>query len=133
MTGIELKEKLTETRYSMADIARKLGIKPQDLNALFNVKDTKTGTIERLSDALELPIAYFYGEAFGSVQIHGNHIATGDNTVNSSDDRLMNLLVSKDEQLTMAMKQTSKAQDQMDKAQSQMDRVLDKFCGKVEG
>lgn len=126
MTGIELKERLTETRYSMADIARKLGIRPQDLNALFNVKDTKTGTVERLSEVLELPIAYFYGEAYGSVQIHGSHIATGDNTVNGNDDRLLNLLVSKDEQLTMAMKQTSKAQEQMD-------RVLDKFCGKVEG
>ena len=117
MTGLELKAKLIETRYSMAEIARKLGIKSQDLNALFNVKDTKTGTIERLATALELPIAYFYGEAFNISSVAGNNntTATGNNnTVSGSDDRLLALLLNKDEQLLLAMKQTSKAQEQTD-------------------
>jgi transcriptional regulator with XRE-family HTH domain len=118
MTGLELKAKLIETRYSMAEIARKLGIKSQDLNALFNVKDTKTGTIERLAAALELPIAYFYGESFSNVSsVAGNNntTATGNNnTVSGSDDRLLALLLNKDEQLLLAMKQTSKAQEQTD-------------------
>lgn len=118
MTGLELKAKLIETRYSMAEIARKLGIKSQDLNALFNVKDTKTGTVERLAAALDLPIAYFYGESFGvvsSVAGNNNTTATGNNnTVSGSDDRLLTLLVNKDEQLLLAMKQTSKAQEQTD-------------------
>lgn len=112
MTGLELKERLLATRISMAEIARKMGIKPQDLNALFNVQDTKTGTIEKAAKALELPIAYFYGDAYN---IQGNNNATGsNNTVNASDDRLLTLLMSKDEQLMLAMKQTSKAQEQMD-------------------
>jgi hypothetical protein len=38
----------------------------------------------------------------------------------------------KDEQLTLAMRQTSKAQDQTTKAQEQMDRVLDKYLGRSE-
>lgn len=117
MTGLELKAKLLETRYSMAEIARKMGIKSQDLNALFNVKDTKTGTIERLAIALDMPISYFYGEAFGASSVNGNNntTATGNNnTVSGSDDRLLTLLVNKDEQLLLAMKQTSKAQEQMD-------------------
>jgi hypothetical protein len=46
----------------------------------------------------------------------------------SADDRLLTLLLSKDEQLTMAMNQTSKAQEQMDRTQSQMERILDTFC-----
>lgn len=129
MSGLELKAKLIETRYSMAEIARKMGIKSQDLNALFNVKDTKTGTIERLAEALNLPLSFFFGEAFGSVShISGNNntTATGNNnTVSGSDDRLLDLLVSKDQQLTMAMNQTSKAQEQMD-------FVLRKFCGMGE-
>ena len=112
MTGIELKERLSTTHISLSEIARRMGIKPQDLNALFNVKDTKTGTIERLSQALDLPIAFFYGDSYS---VNGNNNATGNNnTVNASDERLLNLLVNKDEQLTMAMKQTSKAQAQMD-------------------
>ena len=118
MTGLELKAKLIETRYSMAEIARKLGIKSQDLNALFNVKDTKTGTVERLAVALELPIAYFYGESFSNVSsVAGNNntTATGNNnTVSGSDARLLTLLLNKDEQLLLAMKQTSKAQEQTD-------------------
>jgi hypothetical protein len=98
-----------------------MGIKPQDLNALFNVQDTKTGTIERLSNALDMPIAYFFGDSYN---ISGNNNATAINhsTATSSDDRLLALLVAKDEQLTMAMRQTSKAQEQMDK-------VLEKILG----
>lgn len=118
MTGLELKAKLSETRYSMAEIARKMGIKSQDLNALFNVKDTKTGTIERLAIALDVPISYFYGESFNNVSsVSGNNNATAtgnNNTVSSSDDRLLTLLLNKDEQLLLAMKQTSKAQEQTD-------------------
>lgn len=113
MTGLELKNRLLATKLSMAEIARKMGIKPQDLNALFNVQDTKTGTIEKLSEALELPIAYFYGDSY-NVQGNGNALATGDHsTASSSDDRLISLLMSKDTQLTMSMQQTSKAQEQI--------------------
>ena len=50
------------------------------------------------------------GDNSTSVQVGGN--AT--NVATSADDRLLTLLVNKDEQLTLAMKQTSKAQDQMD-------------------
>lgn len=114
MTGMQLKEKLTATSYSLSEIARKLNIKPQDLNALFNVKDTKTGTVEKLSEALDIPIAYFFGDAYGVSGCQnalGNHST---NTVNTTDERLLSLLMSKDEQLTMAMKQTSKAQEHLD-------------------
>lgn len=117
MTGMELKERLLATHISLSEIARMLDIKPQDLNALFNVKDTKTGTVERLANALNLPIAYFYGDNYN---ISGNNNATNHSTVNASDDRLLALLTSKDEQLSMAMRQTSKAQEQMD-------RLLNKF------
>ena len=120
MTGLELKERLLATHISLSEIARRMGIKPQDLNALFNVQDSKTGTIERLAKALDLPIAYFYGDTFN---ISGSNNATGNNstnTVNTTDDRLLSLLVSKDEQLLLAMKQTSKAQEQMD-------RLLNKY------
>lgn len=122
MKGIELKERLLATHISLTEIARRMGIKPQDLNALFNVQDTKTGTIEKLANALDLPIAYFFGDNYN---VTGNNNATGvNNTINASDERLLTLLVNKDEQLTMAMKQTSKAQSQMD----EMIAMMKKEC-----
>lgn len=122
MTGLQLKEKLLATKISLAEIARMAGMKPQDLNALFNVQDTKTGTLEKLSNALNVPIAYFYGDSY-NVQGNGNALATGDNsTANSTDDRLISLLVSKDAQLTISMNQLSKQQEQMD-------MLIRKVCG----
>jgi transcriptional regulator with XRE-family HTH domain len=120
MKGTTLKEQLKNTRYSLSEIAGMMGISPQSLNSIFNSEDVKSGVLEKLSSVLDLPIAYFYGDTFN---ITGSNNATGNNstnTVNATDDRLLSLLVSKDEQLTMAMKQTSKAQEQMD-------RLLDKY------
>lgn len=117
MKGIELKEKLKSSQYSTAEIARRMGISPQSLNSIFNSEDIKTGVLEKVSHALELPIAYFYGDSYN---ISGNNNATNHSTVNASDDRLLSLLASKDEQLSMAMRQTSKAQEQMD-------RLMDKY------
>lgn len=117
MKGTELKEKLKTSRYSLSEIAGKMGISPQSLNSIFNSEDVKSGVLEKLSQALEMPIAYFYGDSYN---ISGNNNATNHSTVNASDDRLLALLTSKDEQLSMAMRQTSKAQEQMD-------RLLNKF------
>lgn len=120
MKGTTLKEQLKNTRYSLSEIAGMMGISPQSLNSIFNSEDVKSGVLEKLSCVLDLPIAYFYGDTFN---ITGSNNATGNNstnTVNTTDDRLLSLLVSKDEQLLLAMKQTSKAQEQMD-------RLLNKY------
>ena len=113
MTGAELKERLSTTHISLSEIARRIGVSPQNLNSMFNSEDVKSGVIEKLAKALDVPITFFYRDSY---TITGNNIVnSGDNNaVNASDDRLISLLMSKDEQLTMAMKQTSKAQSQMD-------------------
>lgn len=113
MKGATLKEQLKNTSYSLSEIAGKLGISPQSLNSVFNSEDVKSGVLEKLSIALDVPLAFFYGDSYN---VTGNNNATGNNnTVNASDDRLVNLLLSKDEQLTMAMRQTEKAQDHIDR------------------
>jgi transcriptional regulator with XRE-family HTH domain len=115
MNGKTLKEQLKSTHYSLAEIASKMGITPQTLNSIFNSADVKSGVLEKLACVLDLPLAYFYGDTFN---ITGSGNATGNNStnmVNATDDKLLALLQSKDDQLTMAMKQTCKAQEQMDK------------------
>lgn len=116
-------------------MAKMIGKAQQVLASALKHDDIRTGLLEDIAKAMGKPLSFFYGEAFGPVSVASGERATsvqvgGDatNVATSADDRLLSLLVSKDEQLTMAMNQTSKAQQQMDRTQSQMERILDTFC-----
>lgn len=129
MTGNHLKNLILSEGYSINRMAELIGIAQPNLLALLKNEDIRTGLVEKVAEVMGKPLSFFYGEAYGQVsQITGNNntsVAGNDNTVGSPDNRLLDLLVSKDEQLTMAMKQTTKAQEQMD-------RVLDKYLGRSE-
>jgi transcriptional regulator with XRE-family HTH domain len=118
MKGTDLKNRLLSAGFTVTGIANKVGVIPQNINGWFTSNDVRTGTIEKLAEVLGLPISFFYGEEAGniaSVRGNNNTTATGNNnTVSGSDDRLLTLLLNKDEQLLLAMKQTSKAQEQTD-------------------
>ena len=129
MTGNHLKNLILSEGYSINRMAELIGIAQPNLLVLLKHEDVRTGLVEKVAEAMGKPLSFFYGEAYGQVsQINGNNntsVAGNDNTVGSPDNRLLDLLVSKDDQLTMAMKQTTKAQEQMD-------RVLDKYLGRSE-
>ena len=126
MNGKTIKDVLTKNGIAQAEIAKRIGLAANNLNNMLAKDDVRTGLLESIAEAANIPISVFYGDAY---TVNGSNNATGNNnTVNLSDDRLLSLLVSKDEQLTMAMKQTSKAQEQMDRTQSHMERILDTFC-----
>ena len=120
MKGKDIKEVLAKHSIPQTEIAKLLGITPNNLNNMLSKDDIRTGLLEGIATAANIPISVFYGDTFN---ISGSNNATGNNstnTVNTTDDRLLSLLVSKDEQLLLAMKQTSKAQEQMD-------RLLNKY------
>ena len=126
MNGKTIKDVLTKNGIAQAEIAKRIGIAANNLNNMLAKDDVRTGLLESIAEAANIPISVFYGDTY---TVNGSNNATGNNnTVNLSDDRLLTLLLSKDEQLTMAMQQTSKAQQQMDRTQSHMERILDKFC-----
>lgn len=125
MNGKTIKDVLTKNGIAQAEIAKRIGLAANNLNNMLAKDDVRTGLLESIAEAANIPISVFYGDTY---TVNGNNNVTGNNTVNLSDDRLLSLLVSKDEQLTMAMQQTSKAQQQMDRTQSHMERILDKFC-----
>jgi transcriptional regulator with XRE-family HTH domain len=125
MNGKTIKDVLTKNGIAQAEIAKRIGIAANNLNNMLAKDDVRTGLLESIAEAANIPISVFYGDTY---TVNGNNNVTGNNTVNLSDDRLLSLLVSKDEQLTMAMNQTSKAQEQMDRTQSHMERILDTFC-----
>ena len=128
MTGENIKKVLADHRLQIKDVAENMGTSASNLSAGLAKTDVRTGLLERIAEVTGIPIAVFYGEDYATVQTaHGSNntqVAGSGNTV-TSDAAVLELLKAKDEQLTMAMKQTSKAQEQMD-------RVRNKFCGITE-
>lgn len=78
----------------------------QNLSAAFTRDDVKSGLLEKIARSLGKPVGFFYGEASENAPAQQPQ---------SSEDSVLDLLKLKDEQLLIAMKQTSKAQEQMDK------------------
>lgn len=126
MKGSVIKEVLRANGRQMKQIAEKMGTSLSNLSAGLSKDDVRTGLLEEIAAAAGLHVSAFYGEAFGPVQTatgsNNTQVAGNSNTVTTSDQAVLELLKVKDEQLTMAMRQTSKAQEQMD-------RVLDRICG----
>ena len=124
MTGKHILNLMTQEGFSISKMAQLIGTSQPNLSSALKHTDVRTGLLEDIARAMGKPLAFFYGEEFGVVaQVTGssNAIASNNSTATAgSDDRLLTLLVNKDEQLTLAMKQTSKAQEQMD-------RLLDKY------
>lgn len=130
MTGNTLKKMILAEGLSVAEVARRLGTTQQNLTCSLSKEDIKTGLLERVAEAMNRPLSFFYGEAFGPVQSVGDnntHVTqvAGNYSNVSSDPGVLELLKMKDEQLLLTIRQVSKAQEQMD-------RVLDRFCGPKE-
>jgi len=139
MTGKHILDLMTQEGYSISRMAQMIGTSQPNLSSALKHTDIRTGLLEDIAKAMGKPLSFFYGETYGAVMhASGNNstsVAVGGNATNvatSNDDRILSLLLTKDEQLTLAMRQTSKAQDQTTKAQEQMDRVLDKYLGRSE-
>lgn len=125
MTGKHLQNIMYQEGYTVNRMAQLIGRSQQVLASALKHDDVRTGLLEDIAQAMGKPLAFFYGEPFNAVQsASGNNntqVSGNSNTVNS-DSGLMDLLRMKEEQLTLAMQQTSKAQ-------AQMDRVLDRLEG----
>ena len=126
MTGNTLKKLILSEGLSVAEVARRLGTSQQNLTCALAKDDIKTGLLERVAGAMNRPLSFFYGEAFGPVQSVGDNntqvTQVAGNYSNAPDSNILEILKMKDEQLLHTIKQVSKAQEQMD-------RVLDRFCG----
>lgn len=134
MKGETVKNLILKKGYSVAQVAEMIGTSQQNLASSLKHIDIRTGLLEQISAVLNVPLASFYGEAFGApLSVQGNNntqVAGNSNNVSTSNSEILALLRAKDEQLTLAMRQTSCAQMQTNKAQEQMDRVLEKLLDK---
>ena len=111
----------------MNKMAELIGRSQQNLATLLKHDDVRTGLVEDIAKAMGKPLSFFYGEAYGPVtQANGNsntqvagNVVGNDMTVGSPDSKLLNMLESKEEQLTLCLKQTEKAMDQTSEAMKQ--------------
>ena len=85
MTGQELRTKIVPTRKTISELAVAVGLSQQGLSQAFSAKDVKTGLVEKLASALNLPLSYFYGDGGTNVIASGekslaalNSTITGD-------------------------------------------------------
>ena len=127
MKGEVIKSLLLEKGYNIAQIAEMIGTSQQNLSSNLKHTDVRSGLLEKIAEAIGVPVSSFYGEAVYRQTATGNNntqVLGDSNTVAPSDAALLELLKANSEQLTMAMKQTSKAQEQMD-------RVLDRLEGRT--
>lgn len=79
MNGEILKSRLLKLEPSLAEIARKLNVKPQSLSQALTASDIKTGFIEKLAVIYDRPISYFFDEQI-KIDDHSrkdNHSAQG--------------------------------------------------------
>lgn len=62
MTGEQLRRKIKSKRRSFKSVAEAIGETPQNFQNMLNAADVKSGTLERVAEALGEPVAYFYEE-----------------------------------------------------------------------
>ena len=76
MKGEAVKLTLKKAGVSITEIASLLGMSRQSLSQALSVKDVKTGLIEDLSKALNVPLSYFYNDSSSQ-----NAVANGNKSV----------------------------------------------------
>lgn len=90
MDGTILKKKLLGLRVSQKKLATLLEVTPQSVNAVLGASDVRSGTIEKIAKALNVPVTYFYSEGGGNVAMatgKGSAASNfGDSIVSSHSD-----------------------------------------------
>ena len=125
MKGETVKNIILGMEYSVAQVAEMIGTSQQNLASALKHEDVRSGLLEKIASALNVPLSTFYGGTFGPVQSVGNNntqITQVAGNYSAPDSNVLEILRIKDEQLLLTIKQVSKAQEQMD-------RVLDRFGG----
>ena len=75
MEGQRIKDVMAKKNMTNAELARRLGIKPQTLSAALQIDDVKTGLLERIAAILGEPVTYFYtGESSGTAVVSGGTV-----------------------------------------------------------
>ena len=64
MNGPELRQILTKRNISVNELAEKLNMSQPNLSNQFRVQDVKSGVLERICDALDVKMDFFYEDRY---------------------------------------------------------------------
>lgn len=84
MKGEDLKRLIIQSGLPLTKVAEALGISQQNLSGILSRDDIKTGTLEKVSEAIGTPVVYNFGEASATVGGNGTAVAGVGNSVNDS-------------------------------------------------
>lgn len=94
MKGEEIKIKLHGLKVSQKELAERLCITAQSVNAILSAKDVRSSTIEKIALALGVPVSYFFDPSpTGSAVASGDFSAAsvnGDASVRGGDAAVLN-------------------------------------------
>ena len=99
MKGETVKEILKRNGIALNDLAERMGESPQNLQSMLRASDIKTGVLERIAEAINKSLYFFYDE---TQTINGNNntaIQGNGNHINSETAEFLSLLRKKDEQI----------------------------------
>lgn len=107
MKGIQVKEKLLNNGYVLAEVAKNMGIIPQNLQSLLAAEDIKTGVLETIAKAISKSVYFFYED--NSEEI------LEEKRSNEDVGKLIDVIHNQSTQLNESQKQISKSQEQIDR------------------
>lgn len=107
MKGTQVKEKLLKNGYVLADVAKKMGTIPQNLQSLLAAEDIKTGVLETIAKAISKSVYFFYEESSGEV------LETKEPYTDMG--KLIDVIHNQSTQLNESQRQVSKSQEQIDR------------------
>ena len=109
MKGLTIKEILRKNGITQADIAKKIGESPQNLSAALSQEDVRTGLVEKIAEAIGLPVSAFYGDT-NIVTASGDNasaVAGNNNHVNMKPDKFLGELAAQRQLTEAALTQNS--------------------------
>lgn len=84
MKGEDLKRLIIQSGLPLSRVAEALGISQQNLSGILSRDDIKTGTLEKVTEAIGTPVSYSFGDNTALVGGNGTAVAGVGNSVNDS-------------------------------------------------
>ena len=100
MKGTALKTVIQKHGYRQVEVAKRLNESQQNFSSMLNADDVRSSLIERISEALSIPVSVIYGETVTSISANNGIAAINSpGVVNGQVDKCLDLLKEKDVQI----------------------------------